>query len=71
VQATWREAGIWVNDPVPLFAYPGSPDYTRLWGHPDEQAWERAHDHYLRQFQTFSDIQERRPVRLPVLEAEA
>jgi anaerobic magnesium-protoporphyrin IX monomethyl ester cyclase len=68
----WREklraAGVWANQPVPLFPYPGSPDYTRLWGPPDEQAWERAHEHYLRSFDTFSDVQERRPVRLPVLE---
>jgi B12-binding domain/radical SAM domain protein of rhizo-twelve system len=66
----WRAAGIWVNDPVPLFPYPGSPDYVRLWGAPDERAWERAHEHYLARFHTLSDIQEARPVRLPILEAE-
>ncbi len=70
--AAWRQqllaAGVWANEPVPLFPYPGSPDYTRLWGPPDEQAWERAHDHYLRSFDTFSDVQEKRPVRLRVLE---
>jgi anaerobic magnesium-protoporphyrin IX monomethyl ester cyclase len=70
--AEWRRAlqaeGIWANEPVPLFPYPGSPDYTRLWGPPDERAWERAHDHYMQQFDTFSDIQEQRPVRLPILE---
>jgi B12-binding domain/radical SAM domain protein of rhizo-twelve system len=70
--AAWRETlvarGVWANAPVPLFPYPGSPDYTRLWGQPDEQAWERAHAHYLRSFERFSDIQEQRPVRLPVLE---
>jgi B12-binding domain/radical SAM domain protein of rhizo-twelve system len=70
--ARWREewirAGLWVNDPVPLFPYPGSPDYTRLWGAPDEHAWERAHDHYLGRFSTLSDLQERRPLRLRVLE---
>ena len=60
--------GVWVNEPVPLFPYPGSPDYTRLWGVPDDRAWERAHDHYLGNFERFSDIQEQRPVRLPVLE---
>ncbi|HVU50013.1 MAG TPA: TIGR04295 family B12-binding domain-containing radical SAM protein [Polyangia bacterium] len=64
----WKRAGLWVNDPVPLFPYPGSPDYVRLWGPPDEEAWERAHQHYLGAFTTLSDIQERRPVRLPVLE---
>lgn len=69
---TWRQAmierGVWVNEPVPLFPYPGSPDYSRLWGAPDERAWERAHEHYLKSFEAFSDIQEQRPVRLPVLE---
>jgi anaerobic magnesium-protoporphyrin IX monomethyl ester cyclase len=63
-----KETGVWVNEPVPLFPYPGSPDYTRLWGAPDDQAWERAHDHYLRSFDQFSDIQEKRPVSLRVLE---
>ena len=42
-----RDAGVWANDPVPLFPYPGSPDYRRLWGLPDDDAWERAVDHYL------------------------
>ena len=68
----WRERlvanGVWANAPVPLFPYPGSPDYTRLWGAPDEQAWERAHAYYLQRFETFSDVQEQRPVRLPILE---
>ncbi len=66
----WKRAGLWVNDPVPLFPYPGSPDYTRLWGAPDDLAWERAQDHYLGGFSTFSDLQERRPLRLRVLEGE-
>ena len=68
----WRERlvanGVWANAPVPLFPYPGSPDYTRLWGAPDEEAWERAHAYYLQRFDSFSDVQEQRPVRLPVLE---
>jgi anaerobic magnesium-protoporphyrin IX monomethyl ester cyclase len=59
---------VWANAPVPLFPYPGSPDYTRLWGPPDDRAWERAHDYYLKRFDSFSDIQEQRPVRLPILE---
>ncbi|HEY8925150.1 MAG TPA: TIGR04295 family B12-binding domain-containing radical SAM protein [Polyangia bacterium] len=67
--AKWRASGIWVNEPVPLFPYPGSPDYERLWGRPDERAWERAHEHYLSRFGTFSDLQDARPVRLPVLES--
>ena len=70
--ARWRETlrreGVWANDPVPLFPYPGSPDYGRLWGAPDDRAWERAHEHYLAQFRRFSDIQEHRPLQLPELE---
>lgn len=71
--ATWRAKlqahGVWANDPVPLYPYPSSPDYRRLWGQPDERAWERAHEHYLRQFDHFSDIQDQRPLPLPALEA--
>jgi anaerobic magnesium-protoporphyrin IX monomethyl ester cyclase len=63
-----NNAGIWANDPVPLFPYPGSPDYTKLWGSPGDDAWERALDHYLGQFEAFSDIQEQRPQRLHELE---
>lgn len=70
--AAWRDSlrahGVWANDPVPMFAYPSSPDYRRLWGEPDDQAWERAHAHYLGQFDMFSDIQEAGPLPLPVLE---
>ncbi|MDC7785487.1 TIGR04295 family B12-binding domain-containing radical SAM protein [Rhodoplanes sp. TEM] len=65
-----RAAGVWANDPVPLFPYPGSPDYRRLWGEPDDEAWERAHAWYLGQFAGFSDIQEERPRPLPELERE-
>ena len=71
--AEWRERlqrhGVWANDPVPLYPYPSSPDYRRLWGEPDAQAWERAHEHYLSQFDRFSDIQNQRPAALPQLEA--
>jgi B12-binding domain/radical SAM domain protein of rhizo-twelve system len=71
--AAWREqlqrGGVWANDPVPLYPYPSSPDYRRLWGEPDDVAWERAHAHYLAQFEAFSDIQEERPLPLPALEA--
>jgi B12-binding domain/radical SAM domain protein of rhizo-twelve system len=70
--AAWREqlraAGVWANDPVPLYPYPSSPDYRRLFGLPDEQAWERAHAAYLGQFSTFSDIQDQRPLPLGELE---
>lgn len=69
----WRDrlhaAGVWANDPVPLYPYPSSPDYRRLWGAPDAQAWERAHAYYLAQFADFSDIQDQRPAPLDVLEA--
>jgi B12-binding domain/radical SAM domain protein of rhizo-twelve system len=68
-RATLQNQGVWANDPVPLFPYPSSPDYWRLWGEPDEHAWERAHAHYLRQFESFSDIQEANPLPLPELEA--
>jgi B12-binding domain/radical SAM domain protein of rhizo-twelve system len=70
----WRrrmhDAGIWANDPVPLFPYPGSPDYRKLWGEPDDTAWERAHTHYLGLFRDFSEIQEQQPRRLHELELE-
>ena len=63
-----QEHGVWSNQPVPLFPYPGSPDYTRRWGNPDERAWERAHEHYLKNFDEFSDIQEQKPLSLVELE---
>ncbi len=71
--AEWRARlerhGVWANDPVPLYPYPSSPDYHRLWGRPDDDAWERAHAHYLAQFTEFSDIQDERPRPLAELEA--
>jgi B12-binding domain/radical SAM domain protein of rhizo-twelve system len=74
VVSRWREtmrtAGVWANDPVPLFPYPGAPDYRRLWGEPDDVAWERAHAHYLRLFDQFSDVQDQRPRSLQELELE-
>ncbi len=70
--AEWRARldrhGVWANDPVPLYPYPSSPDYRRLFGMPDERAWERAHEHYLAQFTHFSEIQDERPASLPELE---
>lgn len=69
----WRRrlqrAGIWANDPVPLYPYPSSPEYRHRWGAPDDFAWERAHAHYLAQFDRFSDIQEEAPLPLRELEA--
>lgn len=61
--------GVWANKPVPLFPYPGSPEYTRMWGQPDDSAWERAHEAYLTGFDSFSDIQEQRPQPLVELES--
>jgi hypothetical protein len=69
---TWRaqlhEHGVWANKPVPLFVYPGSPEYVRKWGDADDQAWERAHSHYLAANSEFSDIQEQQPAPLVQLE---
>jgi anaerobic magnesium-protoporphyrin IX monomethyl ester cyclase len=71
VQA-WREhlqsSGVWANKPVPMFPYPGSPGYTRRWGAPDDEAWERAMEDYLSRFHEFSDIQDARPRPLAELE---
>jgi B12-binding domain/radical SAM domain protein of rhizo-twelve system len=71
----WREElqrhGVWANEPVPLFPYPGSPEYRRMWGLPDDDAWERALDYYLDRYASFSDIQEARPRRLAELELAA
>jgi B12-binding domain/radical SAM domain protein of rhizo-twelve system len=71
--AQWRERlqsnGVWANEPVPLYPYPSSPDYRRLWGEPDARAWERAHEWYLTKFDHFSDIQDQRPAALSELEA--
>jgi B12-binding domain/radical SAM domain protein of rhizo-twelve system len=68
----WREHlqgfGVWANKPVPMFPYPGSPDYTRRWGAPDDNAWERAMEHYLSRFEDFRDIQDARPRPLSELE---
>jgi anaerobic magnesium-protoporphyrin IX monomethyl ester cyclase len=68
----WRKRllaeGVWANRPVPLFPYPGSPEYTRRWGEPDERAWERAQEYYIATFGQFSDIQEERPAPLTQIE---
>ncbi len=68
----WRrhlqQFGVWANKPVPMFPYPGSPDYTKRWGAPDDRAWERAMEHYLGRFAEFSDIQDSRPRPLDELE---
>lgn len=76
--ATWqsrlRAEGIWVSEPVPMFPFPGSPEYFKTFGAlPDETAWERAHDFYLSLFaqRGYSDIQEQHPRPLADLEREA
>jgi anaerobic magnesium-protoporphyrin IX monomethyl ester cyclase len=69
----WRNRlkakNVWANDPVPLFPYPSSPDYRKMWGEADDLAWERAHAFYIAQFSHFSDIQDERPLALDKLEA--
>ena len=68
----WRgelqQHGVWANDPVPLFPYPGSPDYRKLWGAPDDEAWERAVGYYLGRYGDFSEIQDQQPLPLSELE---
>jgi B12-binding domain/radical SAM domain protein of rhizo-twelve system len=70
----WRthlqEYGVWANKPVPMFPYPGSPDYTKRWGAPDAHAWERALEYYLAHHVEFSDIQNQRPLPLDQLELQ-
>jgi anaerobic magnesium-protoporphyrin IX monomethyl ester cyclase len=66
-----RQFGVWANKPVPMFPYPGSPGYSKRWGAPDERAWERAMEHYLGEFDRFSDIQEARPRPLSELEFQS
>ena len=68
----WRKHlqrhGVWANKPVPLFPYPGSPDYAKRWGAPDDLAWERAMGDYLSHHDRFSDIQDGHPRPLEDLE---
>ncbi len=72
--AAWREelgaAGVWANDPVPLFPYPGSPAYRKRWGEPDEQAWERSHAGYLLENHRLCDLQDSAPLPLEELETQ-
>ena len=70
-QQELKAKDVWVSDPVPMFPFPGSPLYVQTFGAaPDDEAWERAHRHYLGLFagQGFSDIQEEKPVALEELE---
>ena len=71
-QAALKYHGVWVSEPVPMFPFPGSPEYATTFGaQPDEEAWERAHDFYLQLFadKGFSDIQDQKPLTLSELEA--
>jgi anaerobic magnesium-protoporphyrin IX monomethyl ester cyclase len=69
-QENLRKHGVWVSEPVPMFAFPGTPDYLQRFGPPDDYAWERAHEHYLSSFRDkgFSDIQDQQPVTIGELE---
>lgn len=70
-QANLKSHDVWVSEPVPMFPFPGSPEYVTTFGsQPDEQAWERAHNYYLAQFaeKGWSDIQEQAPLQLSELE---
>jgi B12-binding domain/radical SAM domain protein of rhizo-twelve system len=69
-QERLKQEGVWVSDPVPMFPYPGTPNYRKTYGEPDDFAWERAHQHYLNSFgdKGYSDIQEQHPVSLKDLE---
>jgi anaerobic magnesium-protoporphyrin IX monomethyl ester cyclase len=73
--AAWQRRlkanGVWVSEPVPMFPFPGSPQYVETFGsQPDDIAWERAHSFYLQLFadKGFSDIQEQHPQSLAELE---
>jgi B12-binding domain/radical SAM domain protein of rhizo-twelve system len=66
-----KSRGVWVSEPVPMFPFPGSPQYVETFGaQPDDYAWERAHDFYLGLFveKGFSDIQAQQPATLQELE---
>ncbi len=70
-RAHLQRHGVWANKPVPLFPYPGSPDYRSRWGLPDDNAWERALAYYLNENAEFSDIQEANPLPLVQLEDDS
>jgi len=61
---------VWVSEPVPMFPYPGTPQYMQIFGPPDDRAWERAHSYYTAAFDDkgYSDIQEQRPAAIEDLE---
>ena len=66
-----KSHGVWVSEPVPMFPFPGSPEYVHTFGaQPDDLAWERAHAFYLNLFadKGYSDIQDQNPRSLAELE---
>lgn len=70
-QQRLKAHGVWVSEPVPMFPFPGSPEYMQTFGvAPDDQAWERAHSFYLNLFadKGYSDIQDQHPLSLAELE---
>lgn len=70
-QQRLKKNGVWVSEPVPMFPFPGSPEYVQTFGQqPDDQAWERAHSFYLNLFSDkgYSDIQDQHPRSLAELE---
>jgi B12-binding domain/radical SAM domain protein of rhizo-twelve system len=70
-QKRLKAHGVWVSQPVPMFPFPGSPEYVQTFGAaPDDQAWERAHSFYLNLFadKGYSDIQDQNPLSLAELE---
>ncbi len=72
-QSILKKNGVWVSEPVPMFPFPGSPEYVTTFGaEPDENAWERAHSRYLEVFASkgYSDIQEQEPQTLQELESQ-
>jgi anaerobic magnesium-protoporphyrin IX monomethyl ester cyclase len=72
-QTNLKAHNVWVSEPVPMFPFPGSPEYVTTFGaQPDEQAWERAHERYLSLFagKGWSDIQEQAPLTLAELEGK-
>ena len=70
----WQEHlkahGVWVSEPVPMFPFPGTPNYQQMFGQPDDYAWERAHHYYTSIFSDkgYSDIQESQPLSIEDLE---
>jgi len=75
--ARWQQhlksRGVWVSEPVPMFPFPGSPQYVETFGkQPEDDAWERAHSFYLNLFdrEGYSDIQDQHPLPLEELERE-